>query len=160
MRGISSLFGAILLTLMVQMPAQAATTVSVAPASQEPTKPVTVSGNGFGASEAIDVYLDSSDKLLLVSTASGTFSGSLGLPASTLPGMHYATAIGRHSGLAAQYAFTVSTPWTQFGFGSARQGVNPYENVLSTSTSPSLGVLWSAKIGTTGGTPAVVGGRA
>jgi outer membrane protein assembly factor BamB len=105
------------------------------------------------------VYFDTTDTLLLVSTATGTLTGSVTIPASALPGAHSITAIGRHSGDAAQHALSVSTPWAQFGYGAANNGVNPYENVLSTATVPALGTLWESTIGTLGGTPAVVNGR-
>jgi len=38
---------------------------------------------------------------------------------------------GRHSGLSAQSAFTVATPWDEFGRVPSHTHTNPYENVLS-----------------------------
>jgi outer membrane protein assembly factor BamB len=124
--------------------ASASSVVTVSPSVPHPKQNVTVSGMGFAASEAIDVYLDTTDTLLIVSTATGTFSASLSLPATEQPGKHYATAIGRKSGDSAQIAFTVSTPWAEYGFGYAHNGFNQYENTVNTSNVGSLGLLWSA----------------
>ena len=137
--------------------AAAASIVTPKPAKGHPTQTVAISGSGFAASEAVDVYFDTTDTLLLVSSGSGTVAGSITIPASATPGVHSITAIGRQSNDAAQHALTVSTPWTQFGFGAAHANVNPYENTLSTSTAPLLGTLWSHSVGTTGGTPVVAG---
>ena len=129
------------------------------PVTAHPSQALTIAGSGFGNSEAVDVYFDTTDTLLLVSSATGTLSGSLTVPASALPGTHSITAIGRRSADAAQNAVTVSTPWVQFGYGAANNALNPYENVLSTTTVPALGTLWETTIGTLGGTPVVANGR-
>ncbi len=139
--------------------AAAASVITPAPVSGHPTQTVTISGSGFANSEAVDVYFDTADTLLLVSTATGTLTGSITIPASANPGTHSITAIGRRSSDAAQHALTVTTPWTQFGFGAAHANVNPYENTLSTSTAPTLGTLWSVYASTTGTTPVVSNNR-
>jgi outer membrane protein assembly factor BamB len=138
----------------------AQTAVNLSPGSGHPNLPVSVSGTGFGDFEAIDVYIDTVDTALLVSTSTGTFTGSVTIPASATPGTHYITAIGRHSGAAAQHSFDVTTKWAEFGFGAAHLGWNPYENVLSPSTVPGLGLLWAAATSAGGGTPAIVNGVA
>src|SRR5579863_4993985 len=81
--------------------------VTLTPIDATPTQNVTVSGTGFGASEAVDVYLDTTDTVLFASSSTGTFSGILNVPAGDLPGKHFITAIGRHSGVAAQAPLTV-----------------------------------------------------
>ena len=63
------------------------------------------------------------DTLLLVSSATGTFSGSVTIPATASPGKHYITAIGRKSGDAAQKAFTVSTNWSEFHFAEVAEAL-------------------------------------
>ncbi len=146
---------ALLASASIVRAAAAASVVTATPISVHPAQTVSVTGNGFAASEAVDVYLDTTDTLLLVSSATGTLTGSVTIPASAAPGLHSITAIGRRSGDAAQYALTVSTPWTQLGFGAAHANVNPYENTLSTSTAPTLGTLWNRYAATTGGTPIV-----
>jgi outer membrane protein assembly factor BamB len=139
--------------------AHAASVVTVGPAVPHPSQTITVIGSGFGASEAVDVYLDTTDVLLLVTTATGTFTSTLAVPASAQPGRHYATAIGRHSGDAAQFAYTVSTPWTEFGYGHAHYSQNPYENTLNTGNAGKLGLLWGTAVGAVIGGPVVIGGK-
>jgi outer membrane protein assembly factor BamB len=139
--------------------AAAASTVTLTPLSPHPTQTVAISGSGFAASEAVDVYFDTTDTVLLVSSATGTLTGSITIPASAPAGMHSITAIGRRSTDAAQYAVSVSTPWSQFGFGAAHTSMNPYENMLSISTVATLGTLWSRSANATGGTPIVASNR-
>ena len=140
-------------------PARAASVVTLKPAAGHPNLPVAVSGTGFAAGEAVDLYVDQTDTLLLVSSSTGTLSGLLTIPAGAQPGQHYVTAIGRRSGDAAQGAFLVTTPWAEQGFGAAHLGWNPYENTLNASNVGSLGVLWQIPANGLGGAPAVVNGR-
>jgi outer membrane protein assembly factor BamB len=150
---------ALLATFSLAVPAYAQGVVTIAPATGHPNLSVTISGSSFGHNEAIDIYVDTVDTMLLVSTATGTFSGSASIPASAQPGTHYVTAIGRHSGDAAQAAFSVTTPWTEQGFGAAHLGWNPYENTLNTQNVGSLGTLWQISVNGLGGAPAVAGTR-
>jgi outer membrane protein assembly factor BamB len=120
---------------------------------------VTLSGTGFGDSEAVDVYVDTVDTLLLVSSASGAIAASMTIPASEQPGLHYLTAIGRHSGSAAQVAFNVTTAWIEQGYGAAHLAWNPYENTISSANVATLGEVWSAPTNNNGGAPAVVSGK-
>lgn len=143
----------------VAMAAHAASVVKTTPTSQHPTAAITVSGRAFGNIEAVDVYFDSVDTLLLVSSATGTFSGSVIIPATASPGQHYITAIGRKSGDTAQAAFTVTTPWAELGFGAAGRAWNPWENTLTTSNVSSLGPLWTSPTLTLFDSPVVVNGR-
>ncbi len=145
--------------LAAAVPANAQSTVKVAPAAGHPSQVVTVSATGFGDNEAVDVYFDTSDTLLLVTSATGTFTGPLTLPTSAAPGAHYVTAIGRHSGDAAQITVNVTTPWVEQGFGAGRLGLNPYENTLSASNVAQLGQLWSVPTGGFFSSPAVVNNR-
>jgi outer membrane protein assembly factor BamB len=155
------LLGACVLALavMVQRPAWADSVVTLTPVSPHPQQIVTLAATGFGASEAVDVYIDTTDTLLLVSTATGTLSASITVPASATPGTHYVTAIGRKSGDAAQVAFTVTTPWMQFGYGNAHLGWNPYENTLNSGNAAALGQLWSVDTDAAFSTPVVSGGQ-
>ncbi len=66
------------------------------------------------------------------------------MPANATPGIHYVTAVGRHSGLAAQKAFDVNTNWLQFHDNTNRRGLNAWENILSPSSVSSLDVAWTA----------------
>ena len=151
----TSLFG----TWLVSAAAQAAPAVTVSGSATHPQGVIAVAGTGFAASEAIDVYFDTGDTLLLVSSSTGTFSSSLTIPAAAQPGVHYVTGIGRASGDAAQKAFSVTTPWTQYGYGAAHLGWNPYENTLNSNNATTLDTLWSVQTNGYGATPAVAGGR-
>jgi outer membrane protein assembly factor BamB len=138
----------------------AASTLTSAPTTGHPGLAVKITGAAFGAAEAVDVYIDTTDTALLVSAADGSFTGTLKMPASASPGTHYFTAIGRRSGAAAQASFKVTTPWVQSGFGAGRAATNPYENTVSTANVAGLGLLWSAADVFTDAAPAVAGGRA
>jgi len=141
--------------------ADAATALTLTPNAGHPSVAVAVSGSGFGVSEAVDIYVDVTDTELAVTSATGTLTASLTIPASAQPGVDYITAIGRKSGDTVQTAFTVSTSWAEAGFGAAQLNWNPWENTLSPSTVPSLGLLWSTSIGATNGAGgiSVAGGR-
>jgi len=148
-------------SLVVCLVAQAAAqTVTTSPATGRPTQLVTVSGSGFADSEAVDVYIDLTDTVLLVSSSTGTLTGSVTMPASAQPGAHFITAVGRRSGDAAQASFTVTTAWTEQGFGAAHLAFNPYENTITSANVSELGSLWASSVNTTGGTPAVTSGKA
>jgi hypothetical protein len=148
-----------LLLLLMATPV-AAQTVAATPASGHPNVAVTATGSGFADNEAIDVYVDTTDTLLLVSTSTGTFSGSLNIPAAAQPGTHYVTAIGRRSGDAAQTVYKVTTPWAELGLGAAGRAWNAWENTLSTGTVPQLGLLWEVPTDTVISSPTVTGGHA
>jgi outer membrane protein assembly factor BamB len=142
-------------------PSAAATThVKLSFTSGPPTGTVTVSGSGFGAREAVDVYFDTTDEALTVTSATGTFKGvAVNVPTSAVPGAHWVTAAGRHSGLAAQAKFTVNTNWTQYRYSGLHKGSNPYENVLNPGNAGDMDRAWQV---TTGGavesSPAVLNG--
>jgi eukaryotic-like serine/threonine-protein kinase len=59
-----------------------------------------------------------------------------------VPGTHYLTAVGRHSGLSAQAQFSVSTSWAQYRYSGKHEGFNPYENVLSASNVSGIDIVW------------------
>jgi outer membrane protein assembly factor BamB len=137
-----------------------AQTVTTSPTSGHPTQVVTVAGTAFADHEAVDVYVDLTDTLLLVTSATGTFSSPVTVPAGAQPGVHYITAIGRKSGDAAQYSFKVTTPWVEHGFGAAHQVSNTFENTINSANVAELGALSVSSAYTSGGTPAVSAGVA
>ncbi len=136
--------------------AQASTGVTLSPTTGPPSTVVAVSGTSFGDLEAVDVYVDQVDTALLVSSSTGKISGSVTVPATASPGTHYITAIGRHTGDAAQAGFDVNTPWSELGFGAAHLSANPWENTLSTATVAAIGPKWIEAAGTKGATGATV----
>lgn len=141
-------------------PALAATTLTATPATAHPGLAITATGAGFGDGEAVDVYFDTVDSALGVTSATGALSVLLTIPASTQPGTHYITAIGRKSGDAVQKIFVVATAWIESGFGAGHLAWNPYENTLSTSVVSSLELQWAAPCAYCWGSPAVVNGYA
>src|SRR5262249_52982362 len=134
--------------------------VKLSPGTGPPTQAVTVSGSGFGASERGDVYFDTTNEALARTHASGHFSGiRFRVPAAAAPGVHRVSAKGRHSGLVARHAFTVATPWNEYGRVPSHTHANPFENVLGPGNVSGLTQAWRYP---TGGlvysSPAVVNG--
>jgi outer membrane protein assembly factor BamB len=118
--------------------------LKLSPSSGPPTSTVRVSGSGFGAYRAVDIYFGITDKALAATNGHGAFSGiPVKIPASAMPGTHYITAVQRHSGKSAQARFLVNTNWAQFRYSIMHTGFNPYENVLSATTVSGLDEHWS-----------------
>jgi outer membrane protein assembly factor BamB len=109
-----------------------------------------VSGSGFPDSIAVNIYFDTTDVALAVTTSTGTFSGiNVDVPATAVPGTHWVTAVAEGtSGTAAQASFTVQTNYTQFHYSPLHRGRNPYENVLNSSNVGAIDQDW---VYTTGG---------
>jgi hypothetical protein len=71
----------------------AAPKLTPSPKSGPPTSSISVSGTGFSAYAAIDIYFDTTDETLAFANGSGAFSKiPIPVPASALPGNHYVTA--------------------------------------------------------------------
>jgi outer membrane protein assembly factor BamB len=134
--------------------------LKLSPKADHPAATVKVSGSGFGGSEAVDTYFDTTDEALAATDLNGNFSKlPVIVPSSATPGTHWITGIGRHSGLSAQAPFTVSTDWAAFRFGQRHKGVNIYENVLGVRNVSGLDVAWTAAVGSVVfSSPAVAGG--
>ena len=135
-------------------------TIVVSPSTGPPGSAVNVSGTGFGPSERVDLYFDTTDLALAETGAAGSFGPvSITVPGSAVPGTHTVSAEGRQSGAFAQASFTVNTNWTQFRYSALHKGANPVENVLSPANVSAIDRDWSF---TTGGSvsssPAVVNG--
>jgi outer membrane protein assembly factor BamB len=120
-----------------------------------------VSGSGFPDSIAVNIYFDTTDVALAVTTSTGTFSGiNVNVPTTAVPGTHWVTAVAEGtSGTAAQASFTVQTNYTQFHYSPLHRGRNPYENVLNSVNVGSIDQDWSyATGGALTSSPAVSGG--
>ena len=135
--------------------------IKVSPTVDHPSAVIKVSGTGFAANEAVDVYFDTTDELLAVTDGSGAFGAyPMNVPADALPGAHWITAVGRKDGAAAQKAFTVRTDWPEIGFSPKGRRANPYENMLTPETISSLDIAWTAATGQyVNASPAVVSGN-
>jgi outer membrane protein assembly factor BamB len=108
-----------------------------------PTLPFTVQGQGFGASEIVDVSFDGSPIGTATTDPNGSFSKVVSTPTTASPGSHPVSATGRTSGSTATSIFLVRTNWPRFHFDNANTGYNPYENVISTSNVGNLVQKWS-----------------
>ncbi|HEY4114301.1 MAG TPA: PQQ-binding-like beta-propeller repeat protein [Rhizomicrobium sp.] len=129
-------------------PGLAAPAVTLNTPNGHPTAKVKVSGTGFGASKAVDIYFDTTDEVLVASNGSGAFSNvQFKTPADAAPGDHWITAVERDNGTAAQAPFTVTTAWAEHGYDAKGKRYNPYENVISTGNVKKLDTLWTAKTG-------------
>lgn len=91
---------------------------------------VTVTGAGFGAHEAVDIYIGDAEAALASTSGTGNFAGiAVPIPAAAAAGTAYLTAVGRHSGLSAQAQFairntvTVTSPGDQVGFAGEPVGL-------------------------------------
>src|SRR5437879_3094636 len=94
-----------------------------------PTTTVFVSGNGFAANAAIDIYFETADLALAVTNGTGAFSSiRIQVPAAARPGKHWVTAVTRSTGAAGQKAFLVRTNWAEFGFTPNGKRFNHFEN--------------------------------
>ena len=148
--GIGYLASVSCVTVGFALAATAAPAVVVTPTVGHPKIATQVSGTGFTANEAVDVYFDTTDMVLAFTSSTGAFPAhELDIPANATPGTHWITAIGRKSGDGLQVAFRVQTVWAQYGFEAHDRGRNPYENVVDTNNVGHLDVAWTYPTGNT-----------
>jgi hypothetical protein len=146
MRYLVSACVAMLATLLVAASADAATTVKLTPASGPPGTAITVSGTGFDASAAVDLFFGTSDVALATSNASGAVSFKVPIPTTAQPGSGWITLDERRTHAAAQASFLVYTDWAQGGFGPSWRGYNPFENTINTGNVAELSELWGQRL--------------
>ena len=129
----------LLMWIFASSPALSGPSVTLSPASGHPKIKVNVSGSRFAAYEAVDVYFDTTDLLLVSTDGTGAFrKHQLTVPADALPGTHWITGVGRKSGDSAEAPFTVTTAWAEVGFSPHGKRNNPYENVITTGNASTL----------------------
>ena len=105
-------------------------------------------GSKFGVHEAVDIYFDTGEIALASTNGGGAFSGiEISVPRSAVPGIHWVTAVGRHSGIAAQKRYAVHTDWPQYIADDGSNRSNRYENALAPSNVAQLHQVW--RTGTT-----------
>jgi outer membrane protein assembly factor BamB len=135
--------------------------VSLNPSAGPPGTSVTVSGSGFGANEAVDVYEGATDVVVISTSSTGAFSATITVPSSAATGTLWITAVGRHSGSSASAAFAVSANWSQYRYSPTHRGRDAGENIPSPSNVDNIDVDWQF---TTGGqvesSPSIVNGIA
>jgi outer membrane protein assembly factor BamB len=128
--------------------AAATPTLKITPSSGHPKIVTEVSGSGFTPGEAVDIYFDTTDKVLVFTDGSGNFPAhELDIPPDALPGVHWVTAVGRKNGDGTQNAFRVFTAWNRYTLNDRGSRHNAYENVVGSSNAASLEVAWSAALG-------------
>jgi hypothetical protein len=135
-----------LATLFVAASADAATTITLTPTSGRPGAAVTVSGTGFPANAAVDMFFGTSDVGLATSNASGAVSFKTAIPTTAQPGPGWITLDDRRTHAAAQASFNVYTDWAQGGFGPSWRGYNPFENTIDTGNVDELSELWGHRL--------------
>src|SRR5438067_2184967 len=140
--------GVLAALLILYGAAAAAPAVTVSPGAGPPTTNIIVTGTGFSPNAAIDIYFDTSDLCLSISTATGSVSCTIQAPKTAQPQTHYVSAVQRYTGAGGQARFIVRTDWRQFhGMDAKHTGFNPYENTINTSNVRNLDVLWTAPVG-------------
>jgi outer membrane protein assembly factor BamB len=106
---------------------------------------VVVVGSGFPAGALVDVFLDRTDRALVVVDDAGALSARLTIPLASGPGRHWVTLSARRSGIAAQVGFEAIAPasdWPQVGNDPGRRGAAVAEEVLTPATVGDLDQSW------------------
>jgi hypothetical protein len=82
---------------------------------------ITVSGQGFGANEPVNVDLHSTPVLLATpqTDANGTFTTTVTIPSNTPMGTHTITATGQQSGVVTSLQITVASSSSSLPFTGA-----------------------------------------
>ena len=140
----------------------AAPSITLSPPQGPPTTKIDVSGTGYGANAAVDIYFDTIDVCLVIATGAGDISCGIKVPREAQPHAHWISAVERGTNTGAQKPFTVRTNWAQFHGRDARHtGFNPFENTITPANVSQLDIFWEAVTGGTGtfSTPAVAGGN-
>ena len=139
--------------------AAAASGIELSPASGPAGTVVRLTAGGFQPGEIVDVFLDERDLTAVAAGNRGRIARvQVEVPRGTDLGTHWFTALGRHSGTAAQISFDVSpsawTRWPQRGADGGRTGSQPSEHTLTTESVGTLASAWDVDAW---GQPLVVG---
>jgi outer membrane protein assembly factor BamB len=121
--------------------------VTLTPSTAAPATTVSVQASGFSAFEGVDVFLDTTDLLLAPASRAGVVTTTLTVPSGTTPGTHWITAMGRHSGAAAQQILSVRTNWPMRGGRPSHTGANSTETLLDPSSVTGLDDAWQVQTG-------------
>jgi hypothetical protein len=106
----------------------AVATIELSATVGPPGTAVIVTGTGFQPGEIVDVFLDERDVTAVAAGNQGrVVDARVELPGGALPGTHWFTVLGRHSGRSAQASFDVTpatwTSWPLLGGDPGRTGV-------------------------------------
>lgn len=141
---LGSLTAAFVSPLIVHTPAAASSgaSLTLSVRTGPPTSHVKLTGSGFGTSETVSLTFDTVLLGTTMTSQSGTFSYTVMISGSALPGTHQMQALGETSQRSAQASFLVQTNWAADGYNAQRTHQNPYENVLNTSNVSKLILDW------------------
>lgn len=137
--------GSALLPLLIVRPSLAANadaTLVPSTTAGPPTSRITLTGNGFAASETVQVTFDGILLRTAATMTDGSFSLAVTIPSSALPGKHQIEASGQRSRITAEASFLVSTDWAYDGYDKQRTHDNPYENVINPTNVSHLTLDW------------------
>lgn len=144
------------------VPAAFAQEITRSPTAGTPTSTVSISGQGFGSTEPVEISFSGTVVATANTDASGDFSdATFQVPTSATPGLHLISAVGQSSGQEAENIFYVTTPWREFHYSYMRAGFNPFEFRLSVGNVSKLVKDWSfSTSGEVESSPAEIGGVA
>jgi hypothetical protein len=106
-----------------------------------------ISGAGFHPSTALDIYFDTADQALAITTAKGLISMQMQVPASAQPGTHWVSLVARGTNVAVQAAFKVNVNWPMAGLSPQGRNTNAYENTIGTANVSRLEDRWTKPSG-------------
>ncbi len=112
-----------------------------------PLSVLQISAAGFRPSTAVDVYFDTTDQALAITTAKGLVATQIQVPASAQPGTHWVSLVARGTNIAAQAAFKVNTNWPMAGITPQGRNTNAYENTIGTANVSQLQDVWTQPAG-------------
>ncbi len=128
--------------------AKAATaSITLSKTSGPPTTLVRVKGRGFGNSETVNIFFDTTQVGSVSTNRTGSFTRQFNVPASAQPGTHTVQAVGQSSGLSAQASFLVQSNWFMFGHDASHTSYNQYENTVNPSNVSQLVPDWTNATG-------------
>jgi outer membrane protein assembly factor BamB len=140
-------FVAVLVALLLLAASPASTGVSVSPNVSPPGSTIRVSGSGFEPTEAVDLFLDRADVAVSLADASGAVALDAKLPVAWGLGRHWATLLGRGTGVSTQTTIvagaTAPSPWPQSGAVPAQTGFAEQEGLLTAANAQRLELAWS-----------------
>src|SRR3989440_3595604 len=121
--------------------------LAASPSTIPPGTSTTVVGSGFQPGESVRVYWGSTSGAVLATTtadAHGNISQAVIIPTNAAHGPSNLVAVGQSSGQSFTTAVTVDVGWGDFGFDTAHDRQNIYENSVNTSSVAGLKVRWTA----------------
>lgn len=137
------------LWLVAPAGAAPATRIALHPAVTTAGSSTSVDGVGFGASEAVDVFLDDRPVAMRVTNAKGAFAPvRVTVGDDATPGTHWVTVVGRRSGSVDRRRLTVTGAdvWSQDGVDAGRSGWNDTEVAITSETFGSLEPAWTVRL--------------